>query len=50
MVTLKDKTALLSPERRAKIEAEADRLQDAAVAAAMGLRGAKSTKTVTAKA
>ena len=28
MVTLKDKMALLSPERRAKIEAEADRLQD----------------------
>ncbi len=28
MVTLKDKMALLSQERRAKIEAEADRLQD----------------------
>ena len=28
MVNLKDKMALLSPERRAKIEAEADRLQD----------------------
>lgn len=28
MVTLKDKLALLTPERRAKIEAEADRLQD----------------------
>ena len=28
MVNLKDKMALLSPERRAKIEVEADRLQD----------------------
>jgi len=28
MVTLKEKMALLEPERRAKIEAEADRLQD----------------------
>ena len=41
MVTLNDKMALLSSERRAKIEAEADRLQDEYLTL-QGLRKAKS--------